>query len=258
MDDPTEAAQAEGEATPEVLQVEAPATSEDAPKEEAKPAEEKPKRNRRTFEKRIDQLTAQLREAERRLNEKPAESPKTPDAPKREDFADYEEYIEAKAEFKAVQAAEKRLAEVEKTRKQDAERAQETAQQRSFMDARERVLDAGTEKYDDFEAVTTNEDLTITPVMADALLSAEKGDELWYHLGKNPELAEKIAAMHPVKQLMELGRLEATLAVGKRASTAPKPIDPVTSRGSTNNTLSDNLSTKEWMRRRNEEVRKSR
>jgi len=257
MDDQI-AAPAEGEVTPEVVQIEEPAPSQDVVKEPEKTDESR--KNTRRAERRIAQLTAEKREMERRLaalEQRPAETPKTPDEPKREDFADYEQYIEAKAEYKAIQAAERKLGEADKANRQAAERAQATAQERAFAEAREAVIDRGTELYDDFEAVTTNEELPITPVMADALLSSEKGHELWYHLGKNPDVAERIAGLHPVKQIYELGRLDAQIAGGKRASAAPKPIDPVSPRGSNNNALRDNIPISEWMKRRSEEVRKS-
>jgi hypothetical protein len=243
----------------ETEQTEDTAPSTDAETKEAEPKAQEPKRNRRTFQKRIDQLTAELRDTQRRLTEKsqPEITTKEPAAPKREDFADYEEYIEAKAEHKATQAAGKAIDEARKAQRQEHETAQESQQQRAFMEARETTLDRGVEAYEDFEAVTTNEDLTITPVMADALLSSDKGHDLWYHLGKHPEVAEKIANMHPVQQLMELGRLEASLAVAKKTSAAPKPTEVVQGRGSFNNALNDKLSTKEWIKRRNEEVRKS-
>lgn len=239
----------------EVEAEEVSATSEDAT-EEAPKVEDKPRKNRRSFEKRIDQLTAQLRAKERELEEhrKPSQEPAK--SPRREDFDDYESFIEAKAEHKAIEAAEKRLADADaKARERDA-RAQEENQQRSFVEARESILEKGAEAYADFEAVTTNEDLSITPVMADALLSSEKGHELWYHLGKNPELADRIADMPPVQQLMELGRIEATLS-GRKPSAAPRPTTTLNSRGSSANALSDKLSTDEWMKRRREEVRKS-
>jgi len=255
MDDNNEAALAEGEVLPEAEQEEAPATSADAKPEEK--TEEPQRKNRRSFQKRIDQLTAELRERDRKLAEYSAPKSEPSTAPKREDFADYEEYIEAKAEFKAVQAAEKRLQEAEKDRQKQAEQAQATAAQRSFIEAKETTLERGAAKYADFEAVVTNEDLEITPVMADGILSSEKGDELWYYLGKNPDVADEIAALPPGKQLMALGKLEATLTGGKKASAAPRPTEPVEARGSTTNALSDKLSTAEWMRRRREETRKS-
>jgi hypothetical protein len=239
----------------EVEAEEVSATSEDAT-EEAPKAEDKPRKNRRSFEKRIDQLTAQLRAKERELEEhrKPSQEPAK--SPRREDFDDYESFIEAKAEHKAIEAAEKRLADADAKAREREARAQEENQQRSFAEARESILEKGAEAYADFEAVTTNEDLSITPVMADALLSSEKGHELWYHLGKHPDLADRIAEMHPVQQLMELGRIEATLS-GRKPSAAPRPTAALTGRGPNNNSLSDKLSVDDWMRKRREEIRKS-
>lgn len=256
---------AEGEATEEVVEpTEDTATSQDASEEttdEPKKEERKPRRNRRTESQRIAQLTAQVREKERELArlQEAAKAPQvdTSTAPKREDFDDYEQYIEARAEYSAVQAAEKRLSAAEKARAEAESKAQESEQARAFQQARDDTVDRGCEVYDDFEDVTGSDDLHITPVMADALLSSERGHDVWYHLGKNPEKAEKIAAMHPVQQIYELGRIEANLAGGKTASGAPPPTKPVSARGSSSNTLSDKLSTAEWMKKRAEEVRKS-
>jgi len=242
------------EAEAEIEAQEESTTSEDANTE---PKAETPRKPRRSVERRIDQLTAQLRQKERELEETRTKSTPEPEkSPRREDFDDYESFIEAKAEHKAIQAAEKRLNEADTKAKEREARAQEENQQRSFVEAREHILEKGAEAYDDFEAVTTNDDLSITPVMADALLSSEKGHELWYHLGKNPELADRIADMHPVQQLMELGRIEATLS-GRKPSAAPRPTTTLNSRGSSANALSDKLSTDEWIKRRREEVRKS-
>jgi DNA repair exonuclease SbcCD ATPase subunit len=246
---PVEAEEAEIEAQEEST------TSEDANTE---PKAETPRKPRRSVERRIDQLTAQLRQKERELEEARTKSEPKPAAaePKREDFDDYESYVKAVARHEAKEAAAERLAEAESKAKEREARAQEENQQRSFVEAREHILEKGAEAYDDFESVTTNDDLSITPVMADALLSSEKGHELWYHLGKNPELADRIADMHPVQQLMELGRIEATLS-GRKPSAAPRPTTTLNPRGSSANALSDKLSVEDWMKRRREEVRKS-
>jgi len=242
------------EAEAEIEAPEESTTSEDANTE---PKAETPRKPRRSVERRIDQLTAQLRQKERELEEARSKPTQTPAAePKREDFDDYESYVKAVARHEAKEAAAERLAEAESKAKEREARAQEENQQRSFTEARESILEKGAEAYADFEAVTTNEDLSITPVMADALLSSEKGHELWYHLGKNPELADRIADMHPVQQLMELGRIEATLS-GRKPSAAPRPTTTLNPRGSSANALSDKLSVEDWMKRRREEVRKS-
>jgi len=242
------------EAEAEIEATEESTTSEDANTE---PKAETPRKPRRSVERRIDQLTAQLRQKERELEEARSKSTQTPAAePKREDFDDYESYVKAVARHEAKEAAAERLAEADSKAKEREARAQEENQQRSFAEARESVLEKGAEAYADFEVVTTNEDLSITPVMADALLISEKGHELWYHLGKNPELADRIADMHPMQQLMELGRIEATLS-GRKPSAAPRPTTTLNPRGSSANALSDKLSVEDWMKRRREEVRKS-
>ena len=260
MDDVT-AAPESVEETP-VEQPEDTATSGDATEDtnDDPKAEKKPRRNRRTESQRIAQLTAQVRERERELARLQAQSvpqPTPADAPKREAYEDYESYIEARAEWKATQAAERRLSEADKARKESESQAQEQQQAHAFAEAREAALDRGSEIYDDFEDVVSNEDLHITPVMADALLTSKQGHDVWYHLGKNPETAEKIAAMHPVQQIYELGKLEAALSGGKTTSGAPKPTKPVQARGASSNAMSDKLDIAEWMKRRAEEVRKS-
>lgn len=266
MDPNTENAEIEAEVTepegeePESNEAEAKedaATSDSEKQDEDKERERKGRRNRRTYDQRISQLTAQLREAREELEKAQAKSSQPDDKPpKREDFDDYEEYVEAKAEYRAVKAAEQRLAEAEAKRAEADKRSQYERQQQAFTEARETTFERGADLYDDFEEVASNEDLTISETMAAAILSSKKGAELWYYLGKNPELAEDIASMNDMQQVYELGRLEASLGT-KKASNAPKPTKTVTARGTTSNALGDNLPIDEWMKRRREQVRKS-
>lgn len=83
--------------------------------------------------------------------------------------------------------------------------------------------------------------------MADAIRTSEAGAEVAYHLASNPDEARRIAAMTPLAQVREIGRLEARVGRGAGAgqtravSGAPSPaplgrggggrfkIDPATS-----------------------------
>tara|TARA_R110002074_G_scaffold180415_1_gene344603 strand:+ start:895 stop:1704 length:810 start_codon:yes stop_codon:yes gene_type:complete len=223
-------------------------------------AEEKPKarRNRRTHNQRISQLTAKNHQLERELERFQAEKdkPAPPDAPKRESFDDYEEFIEARAVHSATQAATAHLETVEKTRAESETSARQAQYEAQRTDAREELLYRGAAQYEDFDAVANKEDLKISQVMADVILSRDKGHEIWYHLGKNPEAAAQIESLDPPEQVIQLRLLEAKLAEGKTASGAPRPTKPVNSRGSSNNQLSDNMSTKDWMQKRSEQIRK--
>ena len=242
-----EATPAPGEDTPAepVAEAAEETTADDAEETEAP----KPKKG---FQKRIDKLTRQIREQERQiqaLSRPQAEQP-TDEAPKRESFEDYEEYIEARAEY----AAKKTLAEANNQRQAET---QQQAQQRALEAAevaRDDLVEKGENAYEDFEQVCMTDDLHITPVMAEGLMASSDGHEVWYHLGKNPAKADKIARLPPAKQLFELGVLAASLKVSKTPSNAPPPPKPVNSRGRTDNALSDKEDIKTWMAKRSKQV----
>jgi Ca2+-binding RTX toxin-like protein len=95
-----------------------------------------------------------------------------------------------------------------------------------------------------------------------AVLETEAPARLLYELGANPDEADRITALGPVKQGIELEKLARRLAEPPKASDAPKPPRvPPGSGGSaggshvaiapTDPERSDRLSTAEWMRRRN-------
>lgn len=95
-------------------------------------------------------------------------------------------------------------------------------------DSKEFLFEMGSEKYEDFEEVVTG-DTTITEVMRDAIFEAENQADVAYFLGKNPKEARRIAKLPPIRQAVEIGKLD-----GKdwspskpKTSKAPAPIDPV-------------------------------
>ena len=177
-----------------------------------------------------------------------AASRPAPQRPDPNDFVDAETYAEALAEHKV----EEKLAQREQQQRQ-------TTVEATYA---EREEDART-KYDDFERVVYNDDLKITPLMAEAIKSSDIGPDIAYHLGKNPEESARISGLSPIAQAREIGKLEASLSanpVVKKVSSAPAPIKPVGSRSTTPNiSTSDPRSAKvmdsdEWIRKRNAEV----
>lgn len=239
------------EVEPEHQDVPAASDGEDTTAETTEEEEvEKPK-PKRGFQKRIDKLTQQVREQERYIAE--LQTPKEPPKgePKRDDYEDYEKYLEDRAEWKIDQ----RLAqEADKRQAQTAEqRRQEAAEE--FKSTRDDVVESGLSKYSDFEEIALNEDLQISQTMAEALLASDNGADLWYHLGQNPAKAEKISSLAPVRQILELGRLETSLKSSKQPSGAPTPPKPVSSRGKSDNALRDDLSIKDWMKTRRAKAR---
>ena len=116
------------------------------------------------------------------------------------------------------------------------------------------------EEYPDYDVVARNPTLPVSQAMADVLMELDNGPEVLYHLGKNPELAAKLAGLNDRKASIELARVSERLTTQvKRESSAPKPIEPVKSTGAANaDPLSDKLSAEQWLKNRQKQVHERR
>jgi len=90
--------------------------------------------------------------------------------------------------------------------------------------------------------------------MAHAILNAEDGPALAYHLGQNPELAERIAKLDPIQAVTELGRISARL-VAKPLTPKPNPIRPLGARANAGPKSPDDETMDEYGTRRTAELR---
>lgn len=138
--------------------------------------------------------------------------------PKREQFEDETDYILAVNNY----AAElKRAKEVNVSI-----RNHEDAMVNSFVTKAQKLK----KEHDDFEETGAKFVGMSTRAMQDAVLNSELGPTLVYHLGKNPDETKRIASMHPVAAIKEIGRLEEKLLSSKpkiKTSTAPRALgDP--------------------------------
>lgn len=215
-------------------------------------------------QKRLDEMRRQIGDVQRMndrllaIVEKSLKGDKAPPLPevpagppKRENFDTYEEYLDAKADWKVAET----LNEVR--RRALHEQAQQVAVQREReWEARQAKA---ASKYEDFLDVVNSEDLPITDVMADAIKETEAGPEIAYFLGKNPREAARIAALSPAAQVREIGKIEARLELtpAKAPSKAPAPVDPV--RGETADVidLSTAKSQKEYEAMRAKQIKAS-
>ena len=214
------------------------------------------KKSKGGFQRRIDELTRQ-REEERREKErllslverlsdngrpqKQETQSQGLSEPKREDFDDYEQFIEARAEFRAVKAVEARFKEQEQRQQQAT---QQSAQAKTLQDWNAKVSSA-REKYADFDDAVAV-DVPISKAMSEAMLDSDKGAEVAYYLAKNPSEAARIAALSPNGQIREIGKLEDRVAKPVKASSAPDPIRPVGARSVGSDPLSDTLPMSQW------------
>jgi hypothetical protein len=171
------------------------------------------------FQKRIDEVTAQKYEAQRlaeyykglaegRTVQQP-QTPQTVGPPQLEQFETYDDYEEAKIAFYV---------------KQGLEQAKQQEQRQALARTHEERENAFRATKPDFDSVVRDPNLPITPIMAEVIRESDLGPEVAYHLGTNHSEAQRIAALSPARQAVEIGKIEAALT--KAPITPAKPIPP--------------------------------
>lgn len=74
-------------------------------------------------------------------------------------------------------------------------------------------LDIGSDKYDDFDSVV-RDNPKFTETMRDVSLGLPHPEEVLYHIGKTPDVLEKISSLKPIDQMKEMIALSHTLTSG--------------------------------------------
>jgi hypothetical protein len=178
---------------------------------------------RKPVQPRIDELTRKARENEREAaywrqraeaKEKAEAEANAPKKPEPKDFEQYNDYVEALADFKADQKVDSKLDE------RDKAAAKAKAEQTRASTWKERAAKFA-ESAPDYHEVMQASDVPVAPHVIEALEDSDMGPTIAYHLAKNPEIADRLNAMSPTAAAREIGKLEGKLAT----DTAPTP-DP--------------------------------
>lgn len=222
--------------------------------------EEGGKKPSKGVQKRIGEITAKRRAAERERDYwkqkalEEAEKVKNPPAdtatqrPKLEDYETDEDYLDALTDWKLEQR--------EASRKQTAQRQQGNEAKAKNLRSFEIKAAAFREATPDFDAVVTNPDLDVSPALAEAIMETDAGPALAYHIAKDPDKASELSAMSPMKAAIELGRIEASLnaAPAKKLTAAPDPIKGKAGKGKAKPKSPSSMTTEEWMAWRQKQV----
>ena len=171
---------------------------------------------------RVQQLIRDKRTAEALAANSAAQAAalrgRTQNAGRPQDYRAPEDYTRAVAEQAVREVGAEILA-------RQASEAQEIAAQ-AAQDAWAESTAELRGKAPDFDAVVHNPNLTVTPVMADAIRESGRGAEIAYFLGKNPAEAARIASLPPISQATAIARLETRVGGTAQAavSRAPQPV----------------------------------
>jgi hypothetical protein len=173
-----------------------------------------------------------------------------------------------------LQQARERLSQFETPEPRDQQRAvdpvvlaREIALVEKVTEKSNQIAKEGSKRFPDFmEAVAAiTEELgplfdqrgRPAPAM-EAILDSDKPADLLHFLGKNPDLASELEGLTPAQMGRRIARLETQMVeqAKPKTSAAPKPLEPVRG-GASDNELRSDLSTEEWMRRREAQLRRN-
>jgi hypothetical protein len=223
--------------------------------EAAEKARQKEERRRASVQKRMDELTAdkyaerkradQLAEQnakilallEERQNPKAA---KNDGEPTREEFESYEDFVAARAEYRAEKKVSAALEEFHRKQSEvttERTKAQETQTfERQFMER----TSALTKTLPDFQEVVGDWEPKLPAAVVDMVLRLPDGPLISYHMAKNPELEAQFLSQPEYMHGIILGQISASLKSTPKVSSAPAPGKPVASRvGSSSEPPSD-------------------
>lgn len=198
-----------------------------SPQQRAAFARERNKRQ--AAEQRANAIETRFAELSQKLDQvleekKPKEDPR----PTRETFADPETYDQALEGWAGRRAAEAAKAEA----KVENERQSQERQRQAVLDKFNERRTSFEADHADFEDVAFSDDLKVSPAMTQAILEAEDGPAIIYHLGNNPEVAERLAGLSPAQAVYEIGKISARLSTPPpKRQEPPRPVQARNSAG---------------------------
>jgi hypothetical protein len=196
-------------------------------------------------QERIERATAKaaakaerraFREAAEALQRQPAPQQRVDDKPARAQYADEEQYIDALTDWKLDQRERE-------SQQSKAVEAQKTTAEKTEAMYKEAAKLPGFDR-EEFES------LPLTRPIAQVLMESDAPAKLMAYMSANPDEVERIAGLSPVKQVAEMGKLEAKLSSAPVKTTkAPAPINPVGAGSSQSRDLAK-LSTADYIEQR--------
>jgi hypothetical protein len=144
------------------------------------------------------------REALQRTAPTQQEQQRAPAAPKREDFATDEEWVDAKVDFKLNERQN-----AEKQSKQQEHQAKLAKSTEELIDKASKIAGFDQDAF---------EELPIQKVMADAILESEFGPQILAQLTANPSEAARIAALSPARQAAEMASWKRSFLLPRKSA----------------------------------------
>lgn len=212
---------------------------------DSKDLDDKPKK-KSGFQRRIDKLNAAKAKVQQEADfwreqalkgagEPKTESKKADSTPATAEGEPNPENYDTHSEF-VRDLTRWEIKQAEKIRDQEAEQSRLKSEREKAAKTLRDGIKSFKETHDDFDDVVESvDDVLMSPVIQQAILSSDNGPELMYELAKNRAEYERINSLEPVAAARAIGRLEAKLSAEStekrsepvKTTKAPKPLAPV-------------------------------
>jgi hypothetical protein len=239
---PAQEAPAPVETTAEATTAPAEEAAEEQPTE-AEGEAPQPRKPGGGFQKRISELTREKHEAKREAEQlremlskalgqtqQTAPAAEQSDEPRSEQFTRYEDFVAAKAEWKAEQRVQAALGSLQKQASvADQERARIEAVK--VFEREAKAQGKAIQGFDDALDMVRSDDFPMTPAVADYLLNADHKAALVKYLADNEDEAFRLSRLGAVAVGRELAKVEMRFASKPRPKTSSAPPPPATVSG---------------------------
>ena len=165
---------------------------------------------KKAADRRSDDLERQLSELRGQVEPQAQSNGGKPD---RSAFNDDVAFIEALTDWKTDQ----------KFAQREVEQSQAAAQTKMRSH-----LQRASDLVEDFDEVTATANFSVPPNISEYLKESDLIAELGYHFAKNPDVMKRLNSLSPVKQLVELGKIEAKLSPFESPSGPKAGVKPAT------------------------------
>lgn len=165
------------------------------------------------------------RELLERFIHKP-EQPKSVSAPKLEEYEDIGAYLEARDAWNEERITSKLRDELQQQDQRRSAQAERAKSEAAWADK----LKKAQSEFPDLTEVLSESEAPMSPAMAAAIREADNGPRIARFLAMNPQEAERIFSLSPVRQAAAILKLDEAPPV--KASAAPPPLSPVGGKGS--------------------------
>jgi hypothetical protein len=239
---PAQEAPAPVDETAEATTAPADEAAEEQPSE-AEGEAPQPKKPGGGFQKRISELTREKHEAKREAQQlremlskalgqtqQTAQPAEQSDEPRSDQFTRYEDFVAAKAEWKAEQRIQSTLGNLQKQASvADQERARIEAVK--VFEREAKAQGKAIQGFDDALDMVRSDDFPMTPAVADYLLNADHKAALVKYLADNEDEAFRLSRLSAVAVGRELAKVEMRFASKPKPKTSSAPPPPATVSG---------------------------